>query len=64
MGKYFDGFIEQQDRRGIPVTKELLMINQALKVEDEAKRRYDSRGFWCRIGLHWRVCFRCYRHLL
>lgn len=73
--KYFDGFIAQQQSRGIPVTKELLEVNQELKDKDEAKRRYANRDFWCRIGLHSRIqawygggypltCIKCWRHLL
>jgi hypothetical protein len=75
MSKYFDGFIEQQRSRGVPVTPELLRVNKELKVKDEAKLRYANRDFWCRIGLHsWRQhwaggfypksCDKCMRDLL
>ena len=75
MSKYFDGFIEQQRNRGIPVTPELLEVNRELKDKDEAKRRYANRDIWCKLGLHrrrqswtgssyWGTCTKCWRELL
>lgn len=72
---HFDGFIDWQNSRGIPVSKELVGVNRELKDKDEAKNRYVNRDFWCRIGLHsrqqaWygggyhRTCIKCWRHLL
>ena len=74
MSKYFDGFIAERQSRGIPVTPELLQVNRRLKEKDEAKRHWENRGFWCKIGLHNnlvglggsypRTCVNCWRHLL